>query len=499
MFSNMNVVQSFPSTGVGAPAQGRPLLDKDYDYIRMADVHGDEIRYEENLVSPSSSSSSSSSSSNKKFNQGTAITNPSPFKLLSNEVNQSILLKNIQSMITERVSEPTICRRVAELCYSVSGDTMSKPGDTPTSLPTPPSWVNCDTQAFWDELNRIMHFYTDRGVDVHYSSIRLDIRDIDWNEFVRRRRERQIVFMEQTEAYQNAWEASGNRHPWWASAVPTTPKEHFVYMCKKRQFALMSSTTVVTLYEEFDLEQEDSFLAAFWSMFGLTEAQIKSGVQVPAFTNVVEGMLISENKGRWDSARPVWRAHHTHTKLFPNFDEKVRFNNANIAMVAIKVNWNNIKWMGNVLQTNPFVVYGAIMSNSEASRFMQPELGAIREFVDMCMNMFEMNPNVFYFNNRYKRDANAAIPDDEFVHPFFTKVSDTIKADVEFARRAVLLDGSNMSWAPRALKTNVEFVKEVMKLAVYSIDSVEEHVDAAVLMRATELLDAERASAEASA
>ena len=475
-------------------AQGRPLLDRNYSYTLMADVHGDEIRYEENRAAsslPSSSSSSSSSSSNKKYKQNDSTSNPSPFRILSNELNQSILLKNIQSMITDRVSDTELCKRVAELCYSVSSDTMSKPGDAPTSLPTPPSWVNCDTQTFWDEINRMMHFYTDRELDVYY--YRTNIRDIGWNEFVRRRRGGRIIFIEQTEDYQEAWEASGFEHPWWASAVPTTPKEHFLYMCKKRQLASMPGTTVGNFYEVFDLEQEYSFLAAFWRMFDLTAEQIQSGVQMPAFTTIMQGMLTSEDEGKWYGARPVWRKHHTYMKLFRNFHPKVRFSNANIAMTAVKQRWKNLRHVGTRLQTNPFVVYAAMTTNPEAARFMQPELAALRTFVNMCMDTFESNPNLFYYNDRYGTHPTLLPHDEnEVIHPFFAKVSDEIKSDVDFARRAVLLDGSNMSWAPQSLKRNVEFVKDVILREAYSVNSAEEHVDADVLARARELYYAEQ-------
>ena len=459
----------------------------------MADVHGDEIRYEENRAASSLPSSSSSSSSNKKYKQNDSTSNPSPFGILSNELNQSILLKTIQSMITDRVSDTELCKRVSELCYSVSSDTMSKPGDAPTSLPTPPSWVNCDTQTFWDKLNQMMHFYTDRQLDVYFH--RTDIRDIGWNEFVRMRREGRIIYLEQTEDYQNAWQASFHRHPWWASAVPTTPKEHFLYMCKKRQLALMPQSTIISFYEVFDLEQSDSFLAAFWRMFGLTQEQIQSGVQMPAFTIIMQGMLTSENQGRWYGAEEVWRVHRTYTKLFRNFHEDVRFNNANIAMTAVKQNWKNIEYVGTALQTHPFVVYAAMTTNPEAARFMQPELAANRTFVDMCMDTFEANPYVFYYNDRYGKNSTQTLHnDDEEIHPFFAKVSDEIKADFDFARRAVLLDGSNMSWAPESLKRNVEFVKDIILREAYSIESAEEHVDADVLVRARERIYAEEAA-----
>lgn len=457
---------------IDAPAQKR--LGKNYDRESMASIHGDKMEYEENRASKKKKSGSGS---NEDKNDS-----PSPFQILPNEISQSILintLDTIKEWIRDGTGDTDICKRVAELCYSVTKDTMS---------------INCDTQTFWDEMNRLLHFYTDRWRSIeHILSITPAIYsehmlpasqnlDISWDEFVNLRKDGKIVFMEQTEAYKNAWLANfKNDHPWWAMNVPTTPKQHFIYMCKKKQFVLMSNPTIVDLYERFDLEGDDSYLGAFFSMFGLTEEQINSGVQIPGYTEVVEGMLTSEKEGKWYNARSSLKSRHAHKSLFRNFDERVRFNIRNISQHAVQINWKNLEYVGPKLQADALVVFPAIIVNCKSAVWMSPSLGADRGFVDLCLLIFNLT---FKFNV-----GDHAAAQVQYMYEFFRKVSDEIKSDIEFAKKAVLVDGSNMSWAPEALKKNVEFVKEVIQLDRHSLYAAETYVDEAVVLQAEALLE----------
>lgn len=368
----------------------------------------------------------------------------SPFKLLPESLKKRILMEVVLEFdkFNDTASDKLVCDRVSQLCYSVTKDT--KPGESNAFAPP---WINCDDDTFWDELNFQMNFYNE-SVTENYR----------WEQFRQDRMEEKVIFMEQTTGFWRALNKHDNVLPPFASKPPSTPKEHFQYMCRKSILTNMNIQTYIDLLTDYKWHLHDSYLHQIFNVFGISNDNITANVFIPKFKEIaVKLATFQDNEGDKFSTELEKAAvitFHEQTRFYKRFREEYRLNSGNeFAISIMQIDSDNLAIMEDNFKDDEDVVYAAVMHWNQSIQWASERLKRDKTFLMRIVSAFLNNPYQYY-----KEYQGVEMPE----QIFFDLIYEDVLKDDEFMRLALKLDGSLLGRAPESIKNDYNFVKEIV-------------------------------------